>query len=299
MTESLRIVLTRLIDYAGLFPPASLGMKASVDNFHEYVQGPYAWMLNRFVAPTARLQEFLRDLELLPKQPRGASPWKLTVIAGADVESDLRCIRQSNHGLEEGAAPAVIESIEIKAADPEAITHYAKLVPRSLECYFEVPRAGGVDDCIAALAKAGARAKLRTGGGTAEMYPSCRELAHFLAGCASANVLVKFSAGLHHPIRSVHSYTYERDSPSGTMHGFLNVFVAAALAHRGVSVREVERILAEESPKALEFTQTDVRCGEYSLTNQDLVSARNSFCLSFGSCSFIEPIDGLRALGLL
>jgi hypothetical protein len=299
MTESLRILLTRLIDYAGLFPPASLSMKVSVDNFHEYREGPHAWMLNRFVVPAARLQEFLRDFELLPKRPHGASPWKLTVIAGADVESDLDYIREFNRVLEEGAAPAVIESIEIKAADPEAITHYAGLVPRSFESYFELPRAGGVDGCIAALAKVGARAKLRTGGSTAEMYPSCRELAHFLAVCASANVPVKFSAGLHHPIRSVHSYTYERDSPLGIMHGFLNVFVAAAFAHRGVSVQEVERILAEESPKTLEFTQTGVRCDEYSLMNQDLVSARNSFCISFGSCSFIEPIDGLCGLGLL
>ena len=299
MTESLRILLTRLIDYAGLFPPASLGMKASVDNFHEYLQGPQAWMLNRFVAPAARLQEFLRDFELLPKRPHGASPWKLTVITGADVESDLHCIREFDRTFEEGAAPAVIESIEIKAADPEAITRPAVLVPRSLECYFEVSRADSVDCCVTALAKAGARAKLRTGGSTREMYPSCRELAHFLAGCAVANVPVKFSAGMHHPIRSVHAYTYERDSPSGTMHGFLNVFVAAAFAHKGVSVRELERILAEESPRALEFTQTGVRYDEYSLSNRDLLSARNSFCFSFGSCSFTEPVEDLRGLGLL
>lgn len=299
MTESLRILLTRLIDYAGLFPPASLSMKVSVDNFHEYREGPYAWMLNRFVVPAARLQEFRRDFELLPKRPHGASLWKLTVIAGADVKSDLQCIREFSRVCEEGAVPAVIESVEIKAVDLDAITHSAGLVPSSLECYFEVPRAGGVDDCIAALAKAGARAKLRTGGSTAEMYPSCRELAHFLAGCASPNVPVKFSAGLHHPLRSIHSYTYERDSPAGTMHGFLNVFVAAAFAHKSVSVREVERILAKESPTALEFTQTGVRCGECSLTNEDLFSARNSFCSSFGSCSFIEPIDDLRDLGLL
>lgn len=299
MTESLRVLLTRLIDYAGLFPPASLGMKVSVDNFHEYLQGPYAWMLDRFVAPVARLQEFLRDFVLLPKRPHGASPWKLTVTAGADVESDLRRIRQFNHELEEGAAPAVIESIEIKAADPEAITHCAGLVPSSLECYFEVPRAGDVDGCIAALAGVEARAKLRTGGSSAEMYPSCREVAHFLATCASANVPVKFTAGLHHPIRSVHPYSDECDSPSGSMHGFLNVFVAAAFAHNGLLEQKIERIVSEESPQALEFTPEGVRWGNHSLSNQDLCSARNSFCISFGSCSFTEPIEDLHAADLL
>jgi len=299
MTESLRILLPRLIDYAGLFPPASLSMKDSVDNYHEYREGPYGWMLNRFVVPAARLQEFLRDFELLPEHPPGVSPWKLSVIAGAEVESDLHCMGEFNRVLEEAAVPVVLESIEIKAADPEVITRSAGLVPRSLECYFEVPRAGGVDGCIAALAKVGARAKLRTGGSTREMYPSCRELALFLAGCASANVPVKFSAGMHHPIRSVHSYTYEPDSPSGLMHGFLNVFVAAAFAHKGASVGEVEKILAEESPKALESAQTGIRWGECRLTNTDLASARDSFCSSFGSCSFMEPIDDLRVLGLL
>jgi hypothetical protein len=45
VTESLRVLMTELIDYAGLFPPAALPMKASVDNFDDYRRSEHAWML--------------------------------------------------------------------------------------------------------------------------------------------------------------------------------------------------------------------------------------------------------------
>ena len=56
----LRILLRGLIDYAGLFPPASLDMADAVRNYAAYREGEHAWALGRFVVPAARLEEFER-----------------------------------------------------------------------------------------------------------------------------------------------------------------------------------------------------------------------------------------------
>ena len=57
----------------------------------------------------------------------------------------------------------------------------------------------------------------------------------------------KATAGLHHPMRCVKPLTYEPDAPSGTMHGFVNVFMAAALFNR------CGAILVEEDARAFRF----------------------------------------------
>ena len=57
LKESVRVLLDSLIDYAGLFPPASLSMEEAVRNYDEYRRGEYAWALGRFVVPAAQMRE--------------------------------------------------------------------------------------------------------------------------------------------------------------------------------------------------------------------------------------------------
>src|SRR5437899_12588471 len=49
---SLRALLAHSIDYAGMFPPCSLGLDSALRNQAEYVRSPDAWMLDAFVLPT-------------------------------------------------------------------------------------------------------------------------------------------------------------------------------------------------------------------------------------------------------
>ena len=53
---SLRALLTGVIDYAGLFPPAALPMADAVRNYDAYRNGEHAWMLGRFVVPVPSLR---------------------------------------------------------------------------------------------------------------------------------------------------------------------------------------------------------------------------------------------------
>src|SRR5688500_17829356 len=57
MKASLRALLTNVIDYAGLFPPAELPLDESIRNYARYRDEPEAWMLGRFICPAARLTE--------------------------------------------------------------------------------------------------------------------------------------------------------------------------------------------------------------------------------------------------
>ena len=108
----------------------------------------------------------------------------------------------------------------------------------------------------------------------------------------------KATAGLHHPLRSEQAFTYAADSPRGVMHGFLNVFAAAALLREGrIDARGAEALLRDERPQAFAFDGDTLRAGASTLNEREIESARRDFAVSFGSCSFADPVSDLRALG--
>ena len=59
---SLRALLADAIDYAGLFPPASLTLEPALRNHAEYVRLPDAWMLGTFILPVAEFDAAARRL---------------------------------------------------------------------------------------------------------------------------------------------------------------------------------------------------------------------------------------------
>src|SRR5690606_4285546 len=66
--------------------------------------------------------------------------------------------------------------------------------------------------------------KLRTGGVEAAAFPSTEQVAFAIATCREARMPMKFTAGLHHPVR------HYNDAVETKMHGFLNVYIACVLA---------------------------------------------------------------------
>jgi hypothetical protein len=294
--NSLRVLLTSLIDYAGLFPPAKLDMKTAVGHYAAYRQSEYAWMLGRFIVPAARLDEFAREAAAYWVPERGEKSWGLSVLSGFQLDEDINKIMDFNMRHPESA---FIDAIEIKAERVEDIERAMHSMPGLLAAYFEIPIADDPGELIAAMARTGARAKVRTGGLTPETIPTTTDLARFIGQCAAANVRFKATAGLHHSIRSVHRLTDEPDSPSGLMHGFLNVFLAGAFLRHGMSLDTATRLLDESSGEAFQFDDEGVAWRERRLTTDQLGRARQSFSVAFGSCSFEEPIGDLKAAGLL
>jgi hypothetical protein len=287
------VLLRRLIDYAGLFPPAGLGMLAAVTNYDSYLQSEKSWMLGRLIVPAARLREF--GEVLVPVS--SSKPWGLSALVGADPAVDVARVAEFNAGVSDRGA--VVEALEMKAEHPESIARLSAVIPREFTVYFEIPLAGCEDECITAVAECGRRAKIRTGGETADKIPDSFSVVEFMRLCMQARVPFKATAGLHHPIRSVHRLTYQAESPSGLMHGFLNVFLAAAFLRAGMETRVAVELLEEQSAAAMRFEAEGVGWREYEVGWPEVAATRLDFAISFGSCSFTEPVEDLRMLGLI
>jgi hypothetical protein len=150
------------------------------------------------------------------------------------------------------------------------------------------------------LQQIGASAKIRTGGIIAEAFPSATQLSECILAFAKARVPFKATAGLHHPLPDEYRLTYEPDSPSSKMHGFLNVTILAALVYwQKVTPEEVVAILQESSSERFQFKADGIEWSNRQLSLAQIEEARQQFFRSFGSCSFQEPIDDLKHLQLL
>ena len=318
MTSPIKGLMTGLIDYAELFPPAGLGMREAVRRYAEYRQGGHAQALGRFIVPAGRLDE-LKDsvLSLAAMAPKPA--WPLSIIVGDEMAGDIADVaRLEMDGASGGEVGwARIESLEHRVSRPEQISERLALVrdrlrePESVEVYFEVPLEPDPEPFIAAIASSGggpARgaaeitrrsclAKIRTGGVTSEAFPHPEAILRFLICSRDAGVSFKATAGLHHPLAGLYPMTYEADSELGTMTGFLNLFLSAAAVHARIGKEEEWlALLTEASPDAFTFADSFIRWRNLALSAADIVAARQDFARSYGSCSFEEPIEGLRAL---
>ncbi len=177
---------------------------------------------------------------------------------------------------------------EVKASSADEVANIARQSQGRI-VYVEITELSLLD----AIRDHGVRAKIRTGGLTEDAFPTAERIAAFLRACRERNVAFKATAGLHHPLRCVRSLTYEPNAPTGLMHGFVNVFLAAAL------LDDAERILEERDPAAFAFDDDGASWRDRRVSTGELASLRRDFAISFGSCSFEEPLGDLRALGWL
>jgi hypothetical protein len=288
---SLRGLLSDLIDYAGLFPPAGLPMLQTVQNYAHYLGGHEAWMLARFVLPVSRFAEF--DTAFAHIEP--VEPWGITALLGDDAAADLEQIAAFNTRHDEQAA---VDAIEIKASTLEEISHIRALVRGTITAFFEIPAIDPAGN-LKAIHDLRAHAKIRTGGVTVEALPASEVVANFLASAAEIGVPFKATAGLHHPVRCLKPLTYEANAASGTMHGFLNVFLAACFAQRNIGRDALVSLLEDTDPTHFAFDDTGARWRDRTLTTEQIRSTRERFAISFGSCSFEEPLAELRELKFL
>ncbi|HEX3817758.1 MAG TPA: hypothetical protein VHW03_05670 [Chthoniobacterales bacterium] len=290
---ALRALLEGTIDYAGLFPPAGLALASALENQAAYVRSADAWMLGCFVLPLgkfsaagAELGRFSRDhplrISVLGPRTTGASEFQAAVDKAAAAikefsaaHAGLVSIRQFEMPLPAGAN---LDSLGDSLGE--------------LPSFWEVP-ANDASETIAALAGRGVGFKLRTGGVTAEAFPSDAEIARALVAAAKHQVAIKFTAGLHHPVKKFH------EGVGTKMHGFLNVLGAGVLAaeHHWDEAQTTE-MLADEDAKSFGFDTEIFRWREWTITTRQ-IETRRRLVTSLGSCSFDEPRDDLRAIDLL
>ncbi len=310
MKASLRALLSGVIDYAGLFPPAQLPLDQALKNYAEYRAGPDAWMLGRFVCPAAKLAE-LTQIPPLSVVGRGGATNR--DVAESQTKDNLDVV-----ALHQRQPDAVIEGYELRLplewldislnqrlrvaiADLAGKEAGANIRP---DIFLEVEYGSDWSKSVMQLASYTRREaertglktglKIRCGGATAAAVPTVKDLGAALTFGVTFGLPLKFTAGLHHPLR-------RRDSSLGVKtHGFLNVFVAGVLGHaRRLDPKPLGDILEDEDPKHFRFDDDGLSWNDICATTDEVTAARRDFVTSFGSCSFDEPREDLRALGLM
>lgn len=305
---AVRAAFERLIDYAGLFPPAKLETAPALAEYAAARQGPFAWMLGRFIVPASRIAELLAAFP-------GTQPVALSVIVDGGGEprtwlsrvqaalAQLAALRSNESRVRvealEGALPQLQTQRETYDA---AIGQFAAARKQAglddLPAFLELPHdarwRSELDGALFALSRHKLGAKLRCGGIVPEAFPGVDDVAAFIDAAVRAHrVAMKATAGLHHPI-------YHRDEHLGVMmHGFLNLLAAAAFARSGMAHADLAAILACEDSQRFRFDEHGLQWEGERVRVGDLLAARAESFISYGSCSFAEPTGDLQALGIL
>jgi hypothetical protein len=300
---SLRALLENSIDYAGMFPPCALELEPALANQARYVRLDDSWMLNAFVLPVAQFdaaKEFLPRFDpahplcisALGPRTENAAAFREALLK---VDAAIRSLSAHNVDL------VSISQLEMFLPADAGLTllDEARSVLGSLPAFWEAP-SERAERTIALLAEHNSSAaeptfgyKMRTGGVTADAFPFSVEIARALITPATHQVPIKFTAGLHHPLRQY------RDEVQTKMHGFLNVLGAAVLAaeHRW-DAPQAAAMLEDENVSSFQFDDEFFVWRDWKIDLPRLKDRRR--CVTtFGSCSFDEPREDLRALKLL
>lgn len=314
MLAPVRAFLEHLIDYAGMFPPARLSMPEALRQYIHLASTPDSWILGRFVCPASQLGDLRSQADAA-----GVSPAPNVAALGrggrdkdefaVNLDADLNAI---DHYRMKGG-PGTVDAIELPLPSPTAVpiddlVNYLQTRLRlfGLRAFIEAPLIASWDSDIVSLCSFLRRLndsassdiptlslKIRCGGATPTAIPSTEQIAFFIHRCREARLPWKATAGLHHPMR-------HQEATLQTMtHGFLNVFAAGILAHvHPLDENQLADVLREESAAAFRFTADRFAWRNWECTVDQIRAARR-WMPSFGSCSFDEPRDDLRALGLI
>ncbi|MEY2484015.1 MAG: hypothetical protein QOK24_2543 [Verrucomicrobiota bacterium] len=285
-----------------MFPPCGLELGPALTNQARYVRLDESWMLNAFVLPVGQFdaaKQFLPHFD--PLHPLcisalGPKTENATAFREALVETDTAIRSLSAHNVDL-VSIRQLEMFLPGDVDSTLLAEAGSIVG-SLPAFWEAP-AERAERTIGLLAEHNSNAddptfgyKMRTGGVTADAFPTPAQIAPALVAPVTHQVPIKFTAGLHHPLRQY------REEVQTKMHGFLNVLGAAVLAaeHRW-DAAQTTAMLEDEDESAFKFDDEFFAWRDWKIDFQRL-SDRRRFVTTFGSCSFDEPREDLRALKL-
>jgi hypothetical protein len=288
-----------LIDYAGLFPPASVSMLQAVGEYDKATESARSWTFGRFLCPTSRLEE-LAGVATSTFQ-RGDGGWSVGAIFDGDPGSSAAVA----HDFHVEMAPAMeVSAAEAKITDPtpsgigELIDTIGS-IGTDVVAFVEVDRGASIADQVASTAaelesrsRTGG-AKLRCGGTTADLFPDVDEVTEFIVEASASRLAFKATAGLHQPIRH-----FDQEL-SVWRHGFVNILIADAATDAGQPRSVVRDIVEETDPDAFSIGASMAAWRDVSLPGSALRRTRSKGFVAYGSCDLAEPTDALIDLGFL
>jgi len=309
-------LLSGAIDFAGMFPPASLDLNATLQKAASFrATAKHPWLLNRLVLSLAEVKKL--EPRFLYDCGGNGAPWNISVLGTPCVSSsekdfikgfdwDFREIRRIQERYYHSSARLDLLAYEIKLPDTitapgQAITsgefifpaleQVETIWPGEMDVYFEVSLEGAWEETLEGVTRILSEwlsentespvlpaLKIRTGG---KYVPRPEQVARAIDECAANGVKIKVTQGMHHPI--THSGEF----------GFVNFFTAVNFAFASGSqeftLKDIENCLRSENPKDFIFSESALSwCGR-ELSNEKIESARKVHAAVLGSCSLDEP----------
>lgn len=317
--SGLKYFMNHIVDYAGMFPPAKLDFETAFANYLAYQNHADSWMIERFVFPIAKYSELPKFAEQLKSHSHQI---KLSTLPEYQASSELflskfmtdlvrmgKVVRDLSDKIDfryfEFKLPADLVDAEqnefnefftqlIQFAKDHPLTnpHFFVEIPMDSDWKFKFDHITSLLTHHPLSRNLGF--KLRCGGVTPEAFPDAEVLATAILLCQQKKIPMKFTAGLHHPIR------HYNENVQAKMYGFFNLFGACILANtHQLNVQEIEEILIDEKKDHFTFADQGMKWRSHTVTTKQIAEARELFCLSYGSCSFDEPREDLRELHLI
>ena len=302
-TKSLNLFLSKLIDYAGLFPPANLDLIPALNNYRKYIDCEDSWMMSQFIIPLNDLKNIsVKDMELFDD----SFPLDLSILSG-NLANDIEKLNSFKNlypnkvkfsGLETRISN-LDELLDLLTSTNSTI----KNNNLNLSSFFELPYCENwlvkMENAINTISKfnklnqTNFGFKLRCGGIKADMFPEPSFVSNAILSCIKNEVPMKFTAGLHHPVR------HFNDSVNTKMYGFFNIFIGGMLAQKfNLNFNQLVEILTDEDEANFIFNEDEFRWKNYKIKNEEIEQYRSKNFISYGSCSFDEPREDLTNLGI-
>jgi hypothetical protein len=258
------MLFASLIDYAGVFPPAGHSLAAATDRYRAAKESADGWILGPMLIRASQLEHYSDEgtqLGLVLDAPIPDNPHEIVQV---ETRTDATTASERIADITRLAPVIYLESNR-----PSDLT-FLHAIDQS--------RAAGHD----------VRAKIRTGGASADAFPTSQVVADFIRRCADAGIPFKATAGLHHPVR------HPSDVNDAVEHGFINMLAAVRCSLSDQPDTTID-CLEETDPTAFDLrTATWQGVG----SGVSIESIRRVF-RSIGSCSFREPAGYLHDLGVL
>lgn len=261
-------MFAKLLDDAAVFPPGNFPLDEALERYHARVRTPRAEFVGPLLLPPGMIEPALA-------QPR---PLIITVIGRPAAPLDT--VLTAAHAVADHAGHSLV-GIEIGHSD-----RWREVLDLGVPVAVEVPAdASGLallDELADHADSQQVRAKLRTGSTQSTPVPPSTALAAFIIGCHARGLSFKLTGGLHHAVTV--------DLPDETQFGCLNVLSATGAVIGGADAAQATALLDDRDP--------DQVAARVRKSEPDGDAIRDLF-QSYGCCDVDEPLDELRALGLI
>lgn len=310
ISNAVRALFAGLIDYAGLYPPAALGLTEAMMNYRAYGRATDSWILSRFIAGTSHVGKLSGELLESFTADKPLSISLVTRDPALDLPSVLAALPTTARVTAVEISLVLNKALEVQLTSHSGVFQQLADKGHNLDIFYEVPFTEKWDEEFFRLVDILGRSngahprglvgcKLRCGGLEPHLVPSPERLGRALHACAERSIPVKFTAGLHQPFRHM-PQPGETGAAGVPMHGYWNVYWAALVANlRSVQEDEVISIVQEMESCSPSVSRDSIEWRGVELSAQEIHQARSSQVLSFGSCSFDEPIHAARMVGWL